>query len=542
MEIIGAAALLLWGLRMVRTGVSRAFGARLRHWLALGTRDRVTAFWVGLAATCALQSSTATAVMTASFAGRAMIGTAMALAIMLGADVGTSLVAQVLTFDMHWLSPALIVAGVALFMAKDASRPRAIGRALLGLGLLLLALRLLGEATEPMRDSAVVQSLLTALGQAPALGALVAAVLTVLASSSLAVVLLVLSLAIHGDLPPALAVAMVLGANLGGTVPPLLATAGAGPVARRVPLGNLAMRLAGCLVALPFCGAIAELLMEMTGSPARLVVDAHLAFNLALALVFLPLVGWLAALLGRALPEPADAAVGPRYLDPACLDTPSVALACAARETLRLGDRVQAMLEQSLEAIKSGDARLCASIKATDDEVDNLQQAIKLYLSELARDDDLDEAEARRAAEIVSFAVNLEHVGDVIDRSLRALAAKAIKRQLTFSPEGLAEIEAFYAQTLENLRVAESVFMARDPELARRLVDMKIDVRHFEQDSAEKHLERLRAGRVETLQTSTLHLDILRDLKRINAHIASVAYPILEEIGALKESRIIAKR
>ena len=187
LDLIGAAALLLWALRMVRTGVSRAFGGRLRHWLAIGTRNRVTAFGVGLAATCALQSSTATVVMTASFAGRALIGTAMALAIMLGADVGTSLVAQALTFNMHWLSPALIVAGVALFMAKDASRSRAIGRALLGLGLLLLSLRPLGEATAPMLSSPVVGSLLTALAQAPALGVVIGAGLTVLASSSLAI-------------------------------------------------------------------------------------------------------------------------------------------------------------------------------------------------------------------------------------------------------------------------------------------------------------------------------------------------------------------
>ena len=185
LDLIGAAALLLWALRMVRTGVSRAFGGRLRHWLAIGTRNRVTAFGVGLAATCALQSSTATVVMTASFAGRALIGTAMALAIMLGADVGTSLVAQALTFNMHWLSPALIVAGVALFMAKDASRSRAIGRALLGLGLLLLSLRPLGEATAPMLSSPVVGSLLTALAQAPALE--VVRGLAVLASSSLAI-------------------------------------------------------------------------------------------------------------------------------------------------------------------------------------------------------------------------------------------------------------------------------------------------------------------------------------------------------------------
>ena len=537
-QLLGAAALLIWGLRMVRTGVSRAFGARLRHTLAVATRNRIVAFVAGLAATCALQSSTATAIMTASFAGRTLIGTTMALAIMLGADVGTSLVAQILTFDISWLSPALIFVGLTTFMAKDSSRPRAIGRTLLGLGLLLLALRMLAGASEPMRESEVMRSLLAALAEAPVLGVLVAAVLTMLAASSLAVILLVLSLAVHGDIAPALVVALVLGANLGGAAPPLIATAASGPIARRVPLGNLIMRLTGVLTLLPFCGWIAEFVVGITGNPARLAVDAHLAFNLTLALLFLPLVGALSLVLERLLPDAPDTVLGPRYLDPTCLETPSVALACAARETLRLGNRVQAMLRQSLQAIQSGDPKLCDAIKATDDEVDYLLESIKLYVSRLGLDDDLSEADQRRANEILSFAVNLEHVGDIIDSSLRAQAQKAIKRQLSFSPEGFAEIEAFYARTLDSLQVAESVFMARDPELAHRLVDMKVDVRRFEQLSTENHLKRLRDGRPDTLATSTLHLDILRDLKRINAHIASVAYPILEEIGALRESRI----
>lgn len=523
---------------MIRTGVSRAFGARLRYWLARATRNRITAFLVGLTATCALQSSTATALMTASFAGRALIAVPMGLAIMLGADVGTSLVAQALTFNMHWLSPALIIAGVVLFMARDASRPRAIGRALLGLGLLLLALRLLAGATEPMRESVLLQNFLAGLAQAPVLAVIMAALLTVLTSSSLAIILLVTSLAAHGGVTAPLAVALVLGANVGGAVMPLLATSASGPVARRVPLGNMLARLAGCLAVLPFCAEAAELMTLVAGSSGRLVVDTHLAFNIALALVFLPVVGLASAGLARLLPVAPEVEGGPRYLDDTRLDSPSVALSCAARETMRLGDRVELMLRQSLEALQKNDARLCEGIGKIDDEIDRLQEAIKLYLARLGRAEELEAQDERRAAEIMSFAINLEHAGDITDRNLRELVHKKIKHQLSFSAEGREEIEDFYSRTLENLRIAQSVFLARDAKLARRLVGMKVDIRHVERRSAEKHLERLRAGRVESLQTSTLHLDILRDLKRINAHIASVAYPILEESGLLKESRL----
>lgn len=536
-DLLGAGALLLWGLRMVKTGVTRAFGASLRHWIGIGTRNRFIAFLVGLGATVAVQSSTATAMMAASFASRELMDTAMAQAVMLGANVGTSIVTRLLALDIHWLSPALILVGVALFMSSEASRRRAVARAVVGLGLMLLSLNLLGTATEPIRESSVIRAVLAALGEAPVLAVLVAAMLALVASSSLAVVLLVMSLAVTGQLTPGLAVALVLGANLGGAVPPYLATAGYGPLARRVTLGNLGVRLAGCVLVLPFAEPLALWLSGHAASPATFVVDVHVLFNIVLALVFLPLVDVLARLMTAMLPVPKAEAQGPRYLDDTALDTPAVALSCAARETLRVGDLVETMLGRSLEALRRDDAKLRADVAKMDDEVDDLQEAVKLYLSRLGKEG-LDAEDARRSTEILSFAINLEHIGDIVVKGLLDLVSKKIKHRLRFSDEGMAEIEALHARTMENLRIAMGIFISRDVKLARQLLEMKSEVRALERGSAERHLERLREGRLESLQTSTLHLDVLRDLKRINAHITSVAYPILDEAGELRESRL----
>ncbi|ALA17899.1 MULTISPECIES: Na/Pi cotransporter family protein [unclassified Chelatococcus] len=536
-DLLGAGALLLWGLRMVKTGVTRAFGSSLRHWIALGTTNRFKAFFAGLAATIAVQSSTATALITASFASRELMTTAMAQAIMIGANVGTAMVTRLLALNLHWLSPVLILCGVATFMASDSSRPKAIGRAIIGLGLMLLSLQLIGAATEPMRASPTLQSLLAALGAAPVIGLLVAAVLAFVASSSLAIVLLVASLAASSNMDAGLVVALVLGANLGGAVPPALATAGYGPLARRVTLGNLAVRGAGCLLALPLIGPIDGYLARAAALTGNFAVDVHLAFNIALALLFLPLVGLIARLAERLMPPQPEDRLGPRYLDTSSLDTPAVALSCAARETLRIGDVVEVMLVRSLEALRNNDAKLKSEIAKMDDEVDALQQAVKLYLSRLGHEG-LDDEDARKATEIISYAINLEHIGDIIDKSLLDMIAKKIKYGLRFSREGMAEIEELHARTLENLRIAQSIFISRDMDLARKLVEVKVDVRHMERLSAERHLERLREGRIESIQSSTLHLDVLRDLKQINAHITSVAYPILDEAGALRESRL----
>jgi phosphate:Na+ symporter len=358
LDLIGAVALLLWGLRMVKTGVSRAFGARLRRWIAVGTRNRLLAFGVGLAATVALQSSTATALMTATFAGSGFMTSAMAQAVMLGANVATSLVARILAFDTHWLSPILIGTGVAIFAFSEVKSQKGVARGVLGIGLMLLSLHMMGQAIEPMRQSEVLHALMASLGSVPVLAVVVAAVLAIASSSSLAVILLVASLAAQGAVGPSAGLALVLGANLGGAVPPVLATLGGSPLARRVTIGNLAIRMVGCAITLSFFDEAAGLLSTLTDS-AQLVVDAHIAFNFMLAVVTLPLLGPFSWAMGRALPVATLPSDGPRHLDEASLGNPTVALACAARETLRIGDKVTAMLQSSLSALRKNDVK-CA--------------------------------------------------------------------------------------------------------------------------------------------------------------------------------------
>ncbi|HYD64644.1 Na/Pi cotransporter family protein [Azospirillum sp.] len=534
-DILGAVALLLWGLRLVRTGVFRAFGPSLRRWVALATRDRVRAFAGGFAATLALQSSAATALMAASMAGQRLLPTAMALAVMLGADVGTSVVAVLLALDLRWLSPVLILAGGALFALGDASgRRRAVARTLVGLGLVLLALRLLADATVPVRESELIHAVLSALGSAPVLALLAAAGLTVATYSSLAVVLLIASLAAAGFLDLAPAAAMVLGANLGGALPPLIATLKDGALARRVPFGNLLMRGAGAAVALPFTA-----LLPAAPADAHAVMMLHVAFNLGLAALLLPLVGPVARLTAARFPhtDDPDDATRPRHLDESALEAPSVAIACAARETLRLGDVVEEMLRRSLDVLRHDDERAISEVSRMDDVVDALHTAIKLYLVKLGREQ-LDEADGKRVGAMMAFAINLEHVGDIIEKNLMELAAKKIRHRRHFAAEDFRAIEELHARTLGNLRTALGVFLSEDRRLARALIAEKDAIRALERTSADRHLDRVRQGRAECIETSALFLDVLRDLKRINAHVASVAYPILDQSGELRGSRL----
>jgi len=542
LDLMGGVALLLWGLHMVLSGMLRALGPDLRRLLGKALRNRFTAFAAGLGLTALLQSSTATGLMTASLCAESVIGLVPALAIMLGANVGTTVIVQILSFDISAAAPILLVIGVVTFRAGGTSLTRAIGRIGIGLGLILLALHVLLDTLAPAEQAPAVQALLKSITGDPVLCIVIAAALTWAAHSSVAVVLLVMSLAYSQFVTAEAALALVLGANLGSAINPLIEAGTRGdPASRRLPVGNLLNRLIGILIVLPFLGPISHAMAALQPHPARMAAEFHMLFNIALAAIFIGPLNGVAWLLERMLPErkqPADP-YAPRHLDEAALPTPPLALANAARETLRMGDLVETMLRNVMAALLDNDRKLTADVSRLDNAVDRLNEAIKLYITKLTRDA-LDERDGRRAMEIISFTINLEHIGDIIDKNLCELAGKKIKKRYQFSAEGAAELTSFHKPVVDSLQAAFGIFMTGDVEAARRLLRQKSELRQAELAAADRHFERLREGRPESLETTSLHLDILSDLKRIHSHICSAAYPVLEAAGELKPMRIEA--
>ncbi len=540
LDLMGGVALLLWGLRMVRSGIMRAFGSELRRILGTALPNRFLALLAGIGVTAVLQSSTATGLLITSFAARGLVDLVPALAVMLGANIGTTLIVQVLSFDISAVAPALFLIGLAAFNLGGRTTTRDLGRVAIGLGLMLLSLHILLDTLAPAEEAPSVRALLSAITDEPVLCVLIAAALTWAAHSSAAVVLLVMSLAYSHFVNPVAALAFVLGANLGSAINPLLeGSSSSNPASRRVPLGNLINRLVGVALTLPFLQPIAELFERLEPNAARMTADFHTAFNVVLAVAFVFALDGLAALLKKLLPEPAKRAdpAAALYLDETAIDTPSVALACAARETLHMGDVIEDMLRKAMTALMTNDRKLVAEVSRMDNIVDRLYEAIKLYVTKISRGS-LDDRDGRRATEILAFSINLEHIGDIIDKNLMELASKKIKHKYEFSKEGAAELEAFHKRIIENLKLAFSVFMNQDVRTARTLIEEKAQLRNLELAYADKHLARLREGRPESIETSSLHLDILRDLKRIHSHICSVAYPVLELTGELQPSRL----
>ena len=539
LDLMGGVALLLWGLHMVHSGILRAFGPDLRLLLSRALRNRFSALAAGLGLTALLQSSTATALITTSFAAEGLVGLIPALAIMLGANIGTTLIVQVLSFNVAAVAPVLFVLGLVACRSGPRSRIKDLGRVSIGLGLMLLSLHILIDTLAPAEEAPAMRVFMQAITADVTLCIVFGAAVTWIVHSSVASVLLVMSLAYAHFITADAALALVLGANLGSAVNPVFEGAHRdNPASYRLPVGNLINRIAGVALVAPFLQPLATQLQLWQPDLSKLTAQFHMAFNLGTAIIFIGLLGGLEKLLVKLFPDrraeidPAK----PRYLDETALETPSLALADAAREALRMGDMVETMLRNVMTAMMTNDRGLVDQVSRMDNAVDRLDEAIKLYITKLARGS-LDEREGKRAMEIISLAINLEHIGDIIDKNLSELATKKIKRRFQFSTEGADELQAFHRQIMESLRIAFGIFMSGDAQQAHQLLDQKAELRNAELAATERHLERLREGRSETLETTSLHLDVLRDLRRIHSHICSVAYPVLDAAGEVASRR-----
>ena len=535
LHLLSSIALLVWGTHIVRTGIMRVYGSHLRRLLSHSMAHTPLAFGAGIGVTALVQSSNATALLTFSFVAQGLMALPTALAIMLGADVGTALMARVLTLDLSWLSPVLTLVGVSLFLSRKQSRVGQLGRVMIGLGLIILALQLIVAAAEPITEARGMQVLFAELAGDTLLAVVVGALFALLSYSSLAAVLLTATLAGAGLIGMPVALGVVIGANVGSGVLAWLNASLQPPQARRVALGNLLYKLAG-LAVVPFLDPLVGWMATLGFSLQTQVIAFHLFYNTLRCLMLLPTVRPMAHLCEQLLPDRhiEQGIAQPRHLDPAALETPSLALANAVRETLRIGDLVESMLARLLEVLQSEHPQAAEEIRRLDDDVDALYSGVKLYLARMPRED-LADQESRRWAEIIELAINLEHAGDIIEHMLGKVQTLKKTRRMSFSESGLEELGQLHALLSANLSLGLSVFLSGDPHSARRLLRQKRDFRQRERDLAHAHVHRLHQQVLESIETSAAHLELIADMKRLNSLFCSPAYAALEGKAATRE-------
>ncbi|SMY07298.1 Na+/Pi-cotransporter [Flavimaricola marinus] len=488
-----------------------------------------------------LQSSTAVAVLVSNFVAKRGLATGTGLAILLGADVGSAVVTQLLVVRQPILIPLLLLVGVSAFLRGEASGTRQLGRIMIGLALIFVSLDMIRAATGPMVANPATQIAMGYLGRDLVTAFVIGAGFAWVVHSSVAAVLLFVTLAGQGVLPPTAAAAMIMGANLGGAFIAYVLTHSSPLESRRMVVANLALRGGGAILATILIAFAPDLLSELGSTPARQAINLHLAFNLTLALLALPVVGPIAFAITRIMAEKVMPEIQQEVvsaLDPAALDRPQRGLDCAARELLGMGQKIELMLVSVEPLYDQWNAATAKAIIEQDQTIKQKHLEVKLYLAKLGKSG-LDEELSRRSLELASISASLDSASDAIARIMLDLAKRLDAQKLKFSKRGREEINDFSDRVHSNVQLALNVMMNQNPAEARELVAAKDKVRQVEQKLQRNHIGRLREGLAESIDTSNIHQETLRALKQINTAFSMVGYPILAKSGDLLESRLV---
>lgn len=541
-SLAGATMLLLYAVRMVRTGIERSYGASFQR-LLTGRQSHLQAGLMGLILAIVLQSSAAVALLTSGFAASGYLAFPAGLAIVLGGDLGSALIIQILSFKLDWLVPVLLAVGGYLFVKTEAKKARQLGRILMGVAFILISLRFLREAMDPIRDSAFLPAVAGYLARDYITAFLVGGALAFVMHSSVAAILMCVTLVQIGAIPFAAGLSLVLGANFGSAFIPVWLSRGMALKARRIPYANLALR--GTWAVICLFGANLALRQGWLGDPqgGQMLVNAHLAFNASLLLLALPVCTPLEGLFMRSFPEPAEAGTAApgraaSALEQGSYGSPAQAVANLKRELLRMADQVGAMFRPVLELYQGGSKEQIRAVQRMDDEVNACLSGIRRYVAAIP-EEAFSKAELKTARSLMEYAIRLETAGDVVARRLTVLAGEMNKKGLSFSKDGWLEITRMHEAIQANLQLASNVLISDDLESARLLSLEKTELKRMEHDSRKRHLSRLQNGGRESFETSDIHLETLRALREFNSHIAAVATPVLYRNGQLLETRLI---
>jgi phosphate:Na+ symporter len=530
LTLIGGLGVFLYGMFSASDSLRRVAGDRMRMFLGRMTRNPLTGVGTGVGATVLLQSSSAVTVMLVTFAGAGLMTLTQAAGVILGSDIGTTVTVQVLAFRVAEYSLLAVFGGVVVMLASKSRRGKDIGSAIVSVGLLFFGMELMGRAMAPLKGSESVITLFAAMAEKPVLGVLVSAVFAAIVQSSAATIGIALVLASSGLISLEAALPIILGANVGTAATALIASVGGRVEAKRVAWAHVIFKVAGTLVALPLLGPFASLVKSIGGDLPRQIAVAHSAFNVVVTMIVLPVVRPWTHLVSRMIrPTERDEVVfAPKHLDGAALSDPADAIGRSVRETMRMADEVIRIVRRSFEVFSRNDRVLLEQLRATDDRVDCLDEAISDYLASLPND--LDESLSKRRYQVLVTVKELEQIADEVVKQLLGFAERKIKVGYYFSDEGFSELQRLHGEVADATEAAINAFAGGEPEQGRAVVDRIKDLIGYGRQLRRAHLARLSHAVPETRATSTIHIDILSTLNHIAIHVGNIGYAIIGKL------------
>ncbi len=540
LNIAGAAALLIWAVRLIQTGVKRGFASQLQQWLRFSSNSRLIAVGSGFSAAIFLQSSTAVALLISNFATQSGLSATAGLALLLGADVGSAVLTQLLLVRQPFLIPLFLLIGVSLFLRQKSGNLHQVGRIMIGLALIFVSLDMIREATRPIMSSPGTQLAMEYLANDLLTAFFIGAIFTWLVHSSVAAVLLFVTFASQSILPILPATAMIFGANLGGAFIAYILTLSAPLEARRIIIANLFLRGGGAILLALLISQQKDLIMLFGVTPGRQTINIHIFFNLGLLLLMVPFLSPITRVMKHFVSEGTSNRNEhgiTSALDPEALERPSRALDCTARELLGMGQIIEKMLVEVDPLYDRWNSNIAKTILIRDKLIKKMHLNLKLYLAQIGKKG-LAEELGHRSLELASISENLDAASDAIARIMVALAKRLNAENVHFSEKGRREISDFQDRVHGNVKLALNVMLNQNASEARELVAAKEKVRKVEQKLQRLHLRRLRKGMTESIETSNIHPEALRALKQVNTSFSMIGHPILKRSGELLESRL----
>lgn len=530
--IFGGVLSLLYGVRLITDAMQGEAGTRLRRSLTLLTRYPPVAFGVGIGITLLTQSSGATSSLLVGLVSVGLLKLPVAIITLLGTDVGAALTVQLLIFHITSYAFVFIGFGAAVAMLTRHGPRQGLGQMCFGFGLIISGLAALEAGSRPLAASHTTLLVFDALVKSPLVLALIGMTITMAFASSLASIGLVIVLASAGALPLSAALALMLGANVGSTVTAMLTALSHGSVAgRRLAFIHTGTKLTVAIGALLVLGPLTALLSRLALPVGTLVALSHLGFNLILVALFIPLSRPLAGLVEKLIPEQgSEEMAGSHYLNTDALAMPAVALGQAMREILHMTDLVTEMLNLSIHAFEERGTDAVSRIKALDDQLDDLNDAVKHYLAQLDEEHLSGEQKNRQLA-LFYIITDLEEMGDLLDKQWMRLARRKQRRQIAFSDQGWQELMGYYQEVTEAVQQAFAALAAQDPALAAEFFARKTQLGHMKRTLSMQHLRRLQSGVLPSVESSAIHLDLLNAMRALLSHASTIAHVVQENLS-----------
>ena len=525
---------MLWGSYTIRGAVEKAYSDKIGAFIASASGSRLKSFFCGLGSALILQSTTATVMLTASFITSGLLTLGTAIVIILGADMGSAIAVRILFLDLSILAPVLLFAGLCFHRFSHTWRRQQLGRIFIGLGLMLLSIQLIKQTIAPVAAQPLSDEILNLMDSAAWIALILAALATWLAHSSVAVILVIASMAEAGLMQPSLFLATLLGANIGSGMIALFLVDRSHQETYSAVLANFTMRLGLAVVVYLFSFLVVGYIGIFGGSGGVQVINMHITYNLILALLFVPLNKQVARfstwLLNVRTPEnlSPDSLSPGSGLDPDLVKKPKLALPCARREAFRLADNTEALFAKALEMFEASDRLIIERFIESDNEINERNKAIQRYLSEARRyiqsKDDNEHDDELELDAILRFASTMENIGDIVSYNLARLANKRIDRGVVFSANGYEELSSIHAKVVKLIQMEVTAFASNGKPNQKQKVKLINSITQLGQESLANHHKRLSEGKASSIGTSSIHVDAVRDMLQVADYLSRLDF------------------